>query len=93
MLNFSQATHTHEKLYAIMEFKRDIIFGIIHKLGSTIVNVYHTTSPNGLETQINVKLDTTATQKDTALKNTLRHTIVFIAAKGLELVAISISGT
>ena len=86
-------TRIHDQVEDIMEFKRDLIFGIIHKLGANIVSVYHTNAPNGLETQINIKLDTTATQKDTAMKNTLRHTIEVVTEKGLEIIAINISGS
>ena len=76
-----------------MDFKRDLIFAIINKMGATVVNVYNTISPNGSEMQMNVKLDTTASQKDIANRNTLRNTITHISAKGFDMVAINIGGS
>jgi hypothetical protein len=76
-----------------MDFKTDLIFAIINKLGTTVVNVYNTISPNGAEMQMNVKLDTTASQKDTANRITLRNTIKHISAKGFDMVAINMGGS
>jgi hypothetical protein len=76
-----------------MDFKKELIFAFIRKLGATIVNVDHTISKTCTEIQLSIKLDMTCSQKDTIQRSTLRSKLQLINKKGLELVAINISGS
>jgi hypothetical protein len=77
----------------MMDFKKDLIFAFIRKLGATVVNVDHTISKTCTEIQLNIKLDMTCSQKDTIQRSTLRSKFHLVNKKGLELVAINISGS